>query len=227
MDIEDAPFDFVALRQEMVKRDLAGRGIIAERVLAALNAVPREYFVNAVDWDEAYADMPLGIACNQTISQPYVVALMSEMLEVAADMRVLEIGTGSGYQSAVLSALGAKVFSVERYEVLSRSARDALKKTGLIRNVMLRVSDGSIGWSENAPYDRIILTCCAPEIPEVLLAQLTADKGILVAPVATAKGQVLRKIVSSQGEYTLTDSVSVRFVPLVGEKGYAAEELPE
>ena len=227
MDIEDAPFDFVALRQEMVKRDLAGRGIIAERVLAALNAVPREYFVNAVDWDEAYADMPLGIACNQTISQPYVVALMSEMLEVAADMRVLEIGTGSGYQSAVLSALGAKVFSVERYEVLSRSARDALKKTGLIRNVMLRVSDGSIGWSENAPYDRIILTCCAPEIPEVLLAQLTADNGILVAPVATAKGQVLRKIVSSQGEYTLTDSVSVRFVPLVGEKGYAAEELPE
>ena len=224
MDIEDAPFDFAALRKEMLVNDIAGRGISDERVLEALAAVPREYFVTAVDWDEAYADSPLSIACGQTISQPYVVALMSEMLDVSAGMRVLEIGTGSGYQSAVLSAMGAKVFSVERFEVLSRAARDALKKTGLIRNVMLKISDGSVGWVEKAPFDRIILTCCAPEIPKALFEQLSAAGGILVGPVATAEGQYLRKICSSKGEIIETVGSPVRFVPLVGENGYEEGE---
>ena len=220
MNIDDAPFDFISMRQYMVESTIVKRGIVDDNVLNAMRTVPREYFVKPVDWDEAYDDSPLEIDCEQTISQPYIVALMSEMLSVEKGMKVLEVGTGSGYQSAILSAMGAKVFSVERHERLSRIARDALKRTGLINNITLKTSDGSIGWSEKAPFDRIILTCCAPVIPETLIEQLSSDNGVIVSPVDSEHGQILRKIIKSNGELSIKDDIPVRFVPLIGENGY-------
>ncbi len=220
MQVEDAPFDFVQMREYMVEHDIQARGINDPRVLAAMRSVPREYFVRPVDWDEAYADMPLEIEASQTISQPYVVAFMSQILAVEPGMTILEIGTGSGYQTAILSKLGARVFSMERHEMLSRSAQEALKRVGLGNGVSIKVGDGSSGWKEKAPFDRIILTCCAPEISQVLLAQLSADSGILLAPVETARGQFLRKIVKHGNEFEEHDELPVRFVPLIGEFGF-------
>ncbi len=220
MDVDEAPFDFEAMREYMLQQDIIPRGINSDAVLEALGSVSREFFVKPVDWDEAYADTPLQIDCGQTISQPYIVALMSQLLELESGMSVLEIGTGSGYQAAVLSAMGAKVYSVERHELLSRAARDALKKAGLLRNVTMKIADGSIGWQEKAPFDRIILTCCAPEIPKQLLEQLSADNGVLVSPVARDGGQVLEKIVKTVSGISVADQASVVFVPLKGEFGY-------
>ncbi len=220
MDVDDAPFDFGSMREDMLRQDIISRGITAENVLEAIGSVPRELFVKPVDWDDAYADMPLQIDCEQTISQPYIVALMSQLLEVSAGMSVLEIGTGSGYQAAVLSALGAKVYSVERHELLSRAARDALKRAGLLKNVTMKIADGSIGWQEKAPFDRIILTCCAPEIPEVLLQQLSVDNGVLVSPVEKDGMQVLQKVIKRMDGISIIDEAPVVFVPLKGEFGY-------
>ncbi len=220
MNIDDAPFDFTSMREYMVESTIVKRGVADCNVLNAMRTVPREYFVKPIDWDEAYDDSPLEIGCDQTISQPYIVALMSEMLCVEKGMKVLEIGTGSGYQAAILSAMGATVFSVERHEKLSRTARDALKRAGLIGNITLKVSDGSIGWREKAPFDRIILTCCAPEIPQTVIEQLSSDNGIIVSPVDTEHGQILRKIINSNGTLSVADDIPVRFVPLIGENGF-------
>ena len=220
MDIDELPFDFDYLREKMVADQLVARGIKDENVLAAMRSVPREYFVNPVDWDEAYEDHPLNIACQQTISQPYIVAYMTEMLALQAGMRVLEIGTGSGYQTAVLSAMGVHVFSLERHENLSQGARDALKKVKLHNRVILKVCDGSIGWKEKAPFDRIIMTCCAPSLKHCLLAQLE-DGGIMVAPVQLGGEQVLQKVSKAGGKVLLENMLPVSFVPLIGENGFA------
>ncbi len=219
MNIDDAPFDFTSMRNYMVNEHIVKRGINDTSVIEAMRSVPREYFVRPIDWDEAYEDSPLDVECGQTISQPYIVAYMTEILQVKKGMKVFEVGTGSGYQTAILSSMGAKVFSIERHEILSRGARDALKITGLIGNVTLKIADGSVGWKDHAPYDRIILTCCAPELVEELISQLAVG-GIMISPVETSDGQVLRKVVKNKGDIEVTDDLPVRFVPLIGENGF-------
>ncbi len=211
-------FDFEEMRAEMVEHQLKARGITDSNVLAAMGTVPRHEFVQPVDWDEAYEDHPLAIACSQTISQPYIVALMTQMLELSPGNKVLEIGTGCGYQSAVLAELGCEVYSVERHRSLSQLAAKNLEKCGY--SVNLKVADGSLGWAENAPYERIIMTCCAPELKEGLIGQL-ANGGIMVAPVARGDEQILQTVSkSASGEITVKDGIYVVFVPLIGENGY-------
>lgn len=215
--LNDPEFDFEQMREEMVEHQLRARDITDERILAAMGRVLRHEFVEPMDWDEAYEDHPLQIGCGQTISQPYIVALMSQMLQVEHGCRVLEIGTGCGYQTAVLAELGAEVYSVERHEKLVQIAGKNLEKYAT--NVHLKLADGSLGWSEQAPYERIIMTCCAPELKQQLLDQL-ADGGIMVAPVADENGQVLQIVRKINGKLETHESIGVIFVPLIGEDGY-------
>ncbi len=212
-------FDFTARREEMVRQQLAARDITDAAVRRVMADLPREEFVNPVDWDEAYEDHPLGIECDQTISQPYIVALMTQLLQIRPGVRVLEIGTGSGYQTAVLAALGARVWSVERHRELARTAQRALARCGFSKGVHLRAGDGSIGWPEAAPFDRILLTCCAPQLPPVMLEQLTID-GLLLSPVEQDGDQVLRLTRRTPSGFETHDLLPVRFVPLIGRNGY-------
>lgn len=213
-------FNFIELRAQMVDEQLRERDITDEAVLQAFLRVPREDFVEPVDWDEAYEDHPLGIECGQTISQPYMVALMTQLLELRPDLRVLEIGTGSGYQAAILAELGAKVFSVERFSLLSQQAARALEKNNYLRRVTLRVGDGSVGWPEEGPFDRIILTCCAPNPPLWLRDQLAAG-GRIIAPVQHGAGQMLQILEhDGQGGLCVRDVLPVIFVNLIGRQGY-------
>lgn len=212
-------FDFPCLRGAMVRQQLIARGITDQAVLRVMGELPRERFVEPIDWDEAYEDHPLGIACDQTISQPYIVALMTQMLELRPGLRVLEVGTGSGYQAAVLAALGAQVWSIERHAQLSELANRALVACQLAEKVQLQVGDGSEGWPENAPYDRMILTCCAPGLPPVLTAQL-AEGGLLVAPVQQGEEQRLQLVRKENGKLAVTESLPVLFVPLIGRYGF-------
>jgi protein-L-isoaspartate(D-aspartate) O-methyltransferase len=193
---------------------LRRRGITDAAVLRAMDEVPREHFVEATFTDTAYADQALPIACGQTISQPYVVAYMTEQLGVEPQHRVLEVGTGSGYQAAVLSRLAREVVSVERYRTLAEAARGRLATLGY-RNVDVRVGDGLAGVPERAPYDRIIVTAAAEEIPEALTAQL-ADGGVMVLPVGSHSGpQQLIKLTKGEGGIKREDLIGVRFVPLL------------
>lgn len=210
--------NFIARRERMVREHLAARDITDAAVLAAMGSLPREEFVNPIDWDEAYEDHPLGIACDQTISQPYIVALMTQLLELQPGMKVLEIGTGSGYQTAVLARVGARVWSAERHRELARAAQRALARCGLGKGIHLRAGDGSAGWPEAAPFDRILLTCCAPELPPVLLEQLGIG-GMLLAPVEKDGDQVLRRTRRTAAGFTSEDLLPVRFVPLIGRFG--------
>jgi len=202
----------------MVSRDLAGRGVRDGRVLSAMGKVPRERFVGAAERELAYADHPLGIGCGQTISQPYIVGLMTEMLGLVGTERVLEIGTGSGYQAAVLGELAGEVFSVERHAGLAESAGRLLAELGY-RNVRLRVGDGTLGWPEQAPFDAIIVTAAAPGVPPSLKSQL-ADGGRLVIPVGCGFGQQLLAVRREGGEFSETPGIPCVFVPLVGKEGY-------
>ena len=202
----------------MVRRDIAGRGIRDPRVLAAMEKIPRERFVGAAGRELAYADHPLGIGCGQTISQPYIVALMTEMLELCGGERVLEVGTGSGYQAAVLAELAAEVLSVERHAGLSESAGRLLAELGY-RNVRLRVGDGTLGWPEQAPFEAIIVTAAAPAVPPSLKGQL-ADGGRLVIPVGGGFGQQLLGVRRQGDGFRETPGIPCVFVPLVGEEGY-------
>jgi len=193
---------------------LRRRGITDAAVLRAMDEVPREHFVEATFIDTAYADQALPIACGQTISQPYVVAYMTEQLGVEPDHRVLEVGTGSGYQAAVLSRLAREVVSVERYRTLSEAARGRLATLGY-RNVDVRVGDGLAGVPERAPYDRIIVTAAAEAIPEALTAQLS-DGGVMVLPLGPHSGpQQLIKLTKGEGGIKQEDLIGVRFVPLL------------
>jgi protein-L-isoaspartate(D-aspartate) O-methyltransferase len=183
-----------------------------------MGRVPRERFVAAAERELAYADHPLGIGCGQTISQPYIVGLMTEMLGLVGTERVLEIGTGSGYQAAILAELAGEVFSVERHAGLAESAGRLLAELGC-RNVRLRVGDGTLGWPEQAPFDAIIVTAAAPRVPPSLKSQL-ADGGRLVIPVGCGFGQQLLAVRREGGQFSETPGIPCVFVPLVGKEGY-------
>ena len=206
--------DYETLRQAMVERQIIARGVEAPPVLAALGSVPRHLFVPSDQSSEAYDDHPLPIGYDQTISQPYVVALMTELLDLGSDSRVLEIGTGSGYQAAVLAEIAAQVFSIEIVEPLAERARGLLESLGYT-NVSVRAGDGFQGWPEEAPFDAIVLTAAPPAIPPPLLEQLRVG-GRLVAPVGRLD-QDLVLIVKQEDGVQRRRIIPVRFVPMTGE----------
>lgn len=209
---------FARLREAMVNEQIAAKGVGDPRVLDAIRRVPREKFVSPSERREAYADTPLPIECGQTVSQPYMVALMTECLELQGHENTLEIGTGSGYQTAILCSLCDFVYSVEKYPELSEKAAAILQEVGL-SNFRLTVGDGTKGWPEYAPYDAIIVTAGAPDVPAPLMEQLGVG-GRLVIPVGDAFSQVLRKIVRTDAGYDSHNVCGCRFVPLVGEYGW-------
>ena len=203
----------------MVAHDLAARDIHDERVLAAMESVPREHFVPEDLVDAAYEDRPLPIGVGQTISQPYIVALMAQEARIRAADRVLEVGTGSGYGAAVLGRLAAEVWTIERHEDLARRAREALEATGA-GNVHVDVGDGSLGAPDSAPFDAIVVTAAAPAVPDALVAQL-ADGGRLVIPIGPdGHAQELVRV-TVRGEHSERAHLcDVRFVPLIGAEGF-------
>jgi protein-L-isoaspartate(D-aspartate) O-methyltransferase len=194
---------------------LRRRGVSDQAVLRAMDEVPREYFVAAGFTDTAYADQALPIACGQTISQPFVVAYMTEKLEVEPQHRVLEIGTGSGYQAVILARLAREVVSIERYRTLADAARERLKTLGY-GNVTLRLGDGMAGAPDLAPFDRIMVTAAAEEVPEALVAQL-AEGGKMVVPVGPHHNAqyIVRLTKQPGGALTREELIAVRFVPLL------------
>ena len=212
--------DWDALRAAMVETQLEPRGITDSRVLRAMGEVPRHLFVGPGMEARAYGDHALPIGEGQTISQPFMVALMSQELRLRGGERVLEIGTGSGYQTAILARLAEQVFSGERVESLARRSRELLDELGA-HNVAIRVGDGTIGWKEYEPYDRIIVTAGAPEVPPSLVDQL-ADPGVMVVPVGTQGLQQLRVLTKSGGGMVERDAGGCVFVPLLGREGWEA-----
>ncbi len=214
--------NFDIARKKMVQEQIAARSVSDRRVIDAMLKIPRHIFVQEAFAAQAYSDTSLPIGEKQTISQPYMVALMTELLALTGKEKVLEIGTGSGYQTAILAMLADRVYSAERIRPLAISARKCLDSLRLF-NVQLRINDteGSpIGWEEEAPFDAIIVTAGAPEVPSVLIDQL-APGGRLVIPVGSDSVQQLLKITKNeQGELESTTSVDCRFVPLIGKQGW-------
>lgn len=205
-------------RQRMVEEQLVARGIKDPRVLTAMRLVPRHRFVEQALWDRAYGDHALPIGERQTISQPYMVGLMTELLQLSGDERVLEIGTGSGYQAAVLARLARKVYTVERIKPLAMRARTALEALG-VTNVVVKIFDGTYGWSDEAPFDAVIVTAGAPEVPQPPLDQLR-DGGRMVTPVGDRGQQMLLKIVKDPKGPIVTRLLPCVFVPLIGTYGW-------
>lgn len=206
-------------RARMVQEQLLRRDIVDERTLAAMAEVPRHRFVDDAMRGRAYGDHPLPIGAGQTISQPYIVALMTQALQLEGEEKVLEIGTGSGYQAAILSRLCKQVFTVERINSLLAGARkrfDDLK----YYNIRSKLDDGTLGWPDHAPYDAIMVTAGGPEIPEPLIEQL-ADKGRLIIPVGDQHIQDLQLLEKKAGQSKVIHLASVRFVDLVGEYGWS------
>lgn len=206
-------------RAHMIQDQIRRRGITDGRVLEALDQVPRERFLppSARPW--AYRDRALSIGSGQTISQPYMVAAMTEALELEGWERVLEVGTGSGYQAAILAHLARDVYTVERHEELARRAGSVLHELGL-HNVHQRLGDGSLGWPEEAPFQGILVTAASPSAPPALLDQLDEDGGRLVIPVGDPDLQELVRITRDGASYTREPLMGCRFVPLVGEQGW-------
>jgi protein-L-isoaspartate(D-aspartate) O-methyltransferase len=202
----------------MVAEQLAGRGIHDERVLESMGRVPREVFVDERDRRRAYRDMPLRIGFGQTISQPYMVAIICQVAELKEGQRVLDIGTGSGYQAAVLADMGATVHTIERIPQLAERARARLAEAGYDA-VEVSVGDGSLGLPEHGPYDAIVVAAAAPAMPESLYDELRPG-GRLVVPVGGQEGQRLEVIVRSPEGPAVIRSVPCRFVPLVGAEGF-------
>jgi protein-L-isoaspartate(D-aspartate) O-methyltransferase len=205
-------------RRRMVDDQIVGRGIKDERVLAAMRRVPRHEFLPEAIRGMAYADNALPIGEGQTMSQPYMVAIMSELLGLTGTERVLEIGTGSGYQAAVLAELCGKVYTVERLKTIGEKARAALDRLGY-QNVAIKVYDGTYGWKEMAPFDAILVTAGAPEIPAPLVEQLK-DGGRMVIPVGDRFGQSLLKVVKTAEGAVTQRSIPCVFVPLIGNHGW-------
>ena len=205
----------------MVAQQLRQRGISDERLLAAMAKVPRHEFVSPQNWPEAYADHPIPIAEQQTTSQPYMIAAMVQAAGVKPEDRVLEIGAGSGYQTAVLSELAGQVFAVERYASLTEAARTTLERLGY-RNAKVVTGDGSLGFPEAAPYDAIIVSAAAPRIPPALVEQL-AMGGRLIVPVGESDQQVVQLVQrNADGTTSIRTLEGCRFVPLIGEQGFVA-----
>jgi protein-L-isoaspartate(D-aspartate) O-methyltransferase len=210
--------NFQKARDRMVETQLIGRGIHDQRVLEAMRKVPRHVFVDEALQEQAYSDHPLPIADKQTISQPYIVALMTEKLELKGHEKVLEVGTGSGYQAAILAELAERVFSIERLPGLAYRANQALRKLGY-SNIIVRVADGTLGWPDEAPFDGIIVTAGAPKVPQPLVDQL-AMGGRLVLPVGDRMSQSLILVERVPEGIRKTDLGGVRFVDLVGKWGW-------
>jgi len=209
--------DFQHQRHLMVQHQLRGRDIVDDRVLRAMALVPRHRFVPSKLQQMAYGDSPLPIGHGQTISQPYIVALMSQVLAIQAGERVLEIGTGSGYQAAVLAAMDARVFSIEIVAELGRQAEATLDSLGYDA-IQLKIGDGYKGWPEHAPFDAIIVTCAPTKVPQPLKEQL-AEGGRMVIPVGAKHHQQLVLLIKEQGEVRREKVVDVRFVPMVNKDG--------
>jgi protein-L-isoaspartate(D-aspartate) O-methyltransferase len=212
------------VKPRLLVEQLANRGISDSRVLEAMAAVPRHLFVESALADRAYEDRALPIGERQTISQPYMVGVMTQALELTGRERVLEIGTGSGYQAAVLARLAARVCTVERVKALAARARETLDRLKLY-HVVSKVFDGTFGWPEEAPFDAIIVTAGAPAVPKPLLDQLK-DNGRLVAPVGDRDGQRLVKLVKRKGGVHTTLLAECAFVPLIGAHAWPAEASP-
>jgi protein-L-isoaspartate(D-aspartate) O-methyltransferase len=211
--------DFKRNRDRMVRDQIEARGVSDPEVLRAMRKVPRHLFVEEALIPQAYEDHPLPLGHGQTISQPYVVAWMTELLDVSRGQRVLEIGTGSGYQAAVLAELGAYVFTVERVRPLYEAARRLLENMRYLK-VRFKLDDGTLGWPDEAPFDRIVVTAGGPRIPEPLLAQL-ADPGRMVIPVgASRRSQELHVVRKENGRILARKLGDVMFVDLVGAHGW-------
>jgi protein-L-isoaspartate(D-aspartate) O-methyltransferase len=207
---------FETERKEMIAL-LKQRGIKDERLLLAMGRVEREQFVLPAFINRSYDDSALPIASGQTISQPYTVAFQTEKLKVGKDSKVLEIGTGSGYQAAVLAELGCRVFTIERHMELHMHSRKLLERLGY--RIAARCGDGTVGWSESSPYDGIVVTAAAPEVPQPLLDQL-AEGGNLVIPVGGTEAQSIRVITRKGTSFESHEVEGFKFVPLIGKKGW-------
>ncbi len=219
---DSAPDNFndrrAAERNHMVAEQITFRGVRDPRLLEVLRAVPRHRFIPGEDRPDAYEDRPVPIGCAQTISQPYMVAVMTEWLAVSATDRILEIGTGSGYQTAVLSRLAREVVTVERHADLLKSARNLLQSMAF-NNIRFVLGDGSLGCSERAPYDAILVTAGAPQVPRTLVGQL-AEGGRLVVPVGNRDEQMLVRVTRHGDHFREERGRWCRFVPLVGSEGW-------
>jgi protein-L-isoaspartate(D-aspartate) O-methyltransferase len=213
---EDKEEIFTQRRQSMVVNQLYSRDIIDSKVLQAMLTVPRHQFVDSRIRESAYNDYPLAIGEGQTISQPYIVALMTQLLELKGDEKVLEIGTGSGYQAAVLAEIVEEVYTIEIYESLSEKSEKLLMDLGY-RNIKFKVGDGYHGWEEFAPYDAVIVTCAPDHVPPPLLQQIREDGGRIVIPVGGIwMVQTLMKIEKTEGKIKSKGIIGVRFVPMIG-----------
>ena len=206
------------LLEEMISDQLVDRGISGDRIIEAFRSNPRHLFVPEKSREKAYADRPLPIESGQTISQPYIVALMTETLDPSPDDSVLEIGTGSGFQTAILASLASKVFTVERKEILLEKAKEVHGKLGL-KNICYREGDGTKGWEEYSPFDRILGTGSVPEVPAPFVDQLK-DGGRMVLPVGGRRQQRLTLVKKTDGEITRQESSYCSFLPLIGENGW-------
>lgn len=211
--------EYTIAKKRMIQEQIMARGIKDQRVIKAMSVVPRHIFVDDALKSQAYIDAPLNIGEGQTISQPYIVALMTQTLSLSGQEKVLEIGTGCGYQTVLLSQLTKQVYTIERIKPLAMQARSRFKKLG-VRNVIMRIGDGSLGWQEGAPFDRILVTCAAPIVPEALLGQLS-ENGFMIIPVAAKHGeQDLWKITKTKSGFQKENLGPCRFVKMVGEQGY-------
>ncbi|MDO9465555.1 MAG: protein-L-isoaspartate(D-aspartate) O-methyltransferase [bacterium] len=214
--------DYTDERLNMVDIQLAHRGIKDKRVLDAMSRVPRHLFVPSDNISSAYTDQPLSIGESQTISQPYMVALMSECLKLNGKEKILELGTGSGYQTAILAELGSSVYTIERISPLSIRAQRTLKHLGY-ENIKFKVGDGTLGWHENAPYDGIMVTAGAPKVSQVLIDQLS-EGGRIVIPVGNSFSQEL-VVTSKINKKIKTQNIcGCMFVPLIGKYGWNSEQ---
>jgi len=209
---------FAKVRERMLKFDLKGRDIIDPDVFRVMAEIPREEFVPNAYQSQAYADGPLPIGMGQTISQPYIVALMTQELQLKPDCDVLEIGTGSGYQTAILCGLAKKVYTIERFAELSETAQAALGRLE-IKNVEFYIGDGSCGWPTKQTFDRIIITATVPKIPQPIFDQL-ADGGLIIAPIGIAGVQQLVIYEKKKDKLTKKVLCDVRFVRLIGKYGF-------
>ncbi|MBW8000681.1 MAG: protein-L-isoaspartate(D-aspartate) O-methyltransferase [Planctomycetes bacterium] len=218
MDNQEERDRFEKARSGMLKHDLKGRGITDANVLVVMGGIPREEFVQDSYKSQAYFDGALPIGLGQTISQPYIVGLMTQELHLAKEHEVLEIGTGSGYQTAILSKLVKKVYTIDRHHELTESAQAVLGRLG-ITNVEYYIGDGSCGWPEEKVFDRIMVTAAVPEIPEGLLDQLV-DGGLIIAPVGGGSSQKLIACQKKMVGYVERAFCDVRFVKLIGRDGF-------
>jgi protein-L-isoaspartate(D-aspartate) O-methyltransferase len=206
-------------QETMIQTQVIDRGIRDERLLAAMRSVPRDRFFPEEYRNQSFADRATAIGFGQTISQPYIVALMTQRLDVQAHHKVLEIGTGSGYQTAILARLAADVYTIERIKPLLDEAWERVMELG-IRNVRFRLGDGTLGWSEAAPFDRMIITAGAPQLPTQLLLSHLKDDGIAVLPIGAMEEQMLVQVRRRGNNLEATDVSPCRFVKLIGEEGW-------